>query len=123
MRLLDSNIIIYAADPQGGELRNWLRQFPSSISIISEVEVLGYHLLQPEELTHLRIFLDQIPVIPLTSSIARQAISLRQKQKIGLADALIAATAIELQYPLVTRNVADFKRIEGLHLINPFSPA
>ncbi len=34
-------------------------------------------------------------------------------------DALIAATALELQLPLVTRNQKDFREVDGLSLIDP----
>ena len=40
----------------------------------------------------------------------------------SLADAIIAATALEYGVPLVTRNVDDFKHIPGLDLRNPFPP-
>ena len=34
-------------------------------------------------------------------------------------DAIIAATALVHQIPLVTRNTEDFQNIEGLRLVNP----
>jgi predicted nucleic acid-binding protein len=40
--------------------------------------------------------------------------------KIKLLDALIAATAIVYQLTLVTRNVGDFNKINGLNLLDPF---
>jgi predicted nucleic acid-binding protein len=39
----------------------------------------------------------------------------------GLADAIIAATALVHQLPLVTRNVDDFKHVAGLEIVNPFA--
>jgi predicted nucleic acid-binding protein len=39
----------------------------------------------------------------------------------GLGDALIAATALVHQCPLVTRNVDDFKHVVGLEIIDPFA--
>jgi predicted nucleic acid-binding protein len=46
--------------------------------------------------------------------------ALRQQKKTSLADAVIAATALAHDLPLVTRNVDDFKHVAGLKLINPF---
>lgn len=40
----------------------------------------------------------------------------------GLADAVIAATALVYQIPLVTRNTDDFKHVAGLQIIDPFNP-
>jgi predicted nucleic acid-binding protein len=39
----------------------------------------------------------------------------------GLGDAIIAATALEYDLPLVTRNEDDFKHIAELKIINPFT--
>lgn len=51
--------------------------------------------------------------------IANKAIELRRKKNIKLADAVIAATALLNNLKLATRNIADFKAIEGIELINP----
>ena len=54
--------------------------------------------------------------------VAERAVALRQKQKMGLGDAIIAATALVHGLTLVTRNVDDFKHIAGLEVQNPFAP-
>ena len=38
----------------------------------------------------------------------------------SLGDAVIAATALYHKQPLVTRNIKDFDRVEGLDIVNPF---
>ena len=38
----------------------------------------------------------------------------------GLADTIIAATALVHDLPLVTRNEEDFKHVTGLRVVNPF---
>lgn len=38
-----------------------------------------------------------------------------------LLDSIIAATALEYDLPLATRNTRDFRHIEGLTLIDPFA--
>ena len=49
----------------------------------------------------------------------QRTMTLRQQHCISLPDARIAATALELSEPLVTRNIQDFHAIEGLALLNP----
>ncbi|MEI6339167.1 MAG: PIN domain-containing protein [Verrucomicrobiota bacterium] len=63
----------------------------------------------------MRISLSAILVIaasPLTSAFG--AIALRQECKMGLADTVIAATALVHGLELVTRNGDDFKHVTGL---------
>jgi len=40
----------------------------------------------------------------------------------SVGDAIIAATALFLQLPLVTANTTDFKHLKNLELINPIKP-
>jgi predicted nucleic acid-binding protein len=49
-----------------------------------------------------------------------EAIKLRKNHSIKLPDALIAATALNGGYILVTRNETDFKNL-GLQIYNPFN--
>lgn len=60
-------------------------------------------------------------ILPTNQSVIEQTIALRQVKKIGLGDALIAATAIVNNLTLISRNISDFKNIEGLSLINPYN--
>lgn len=46
MVLSDSNILIYATQPEHASLRQWLLNALPKVSIISRVEILGYHKLQ-----------------------------------------------------------------------------
>ena len=57
----------------------------------------------------------------LDDAVIERAISLRQIRKMGAMDAIIAATALEYDLTLVTRNVDDFKHVENLKLVNPFA--
>lgn len=117
--LLDSNIIIYAARPEHGELRAFLAEKPIAVSAITRVEVLGYHrLTQPEREILIDVF-DSLPVLPVTDDVIEEAIRLRQVQRMSLGDALIAATAIVHQLPLATHNTGDYSWIRSLQLIDP----
>jgi len=52
-------------------------------------------------------------------SVTIKAIEIRRKRSIKLADALIAATALDGNYSLITRNVDDFKNLK-INIYNPF---
>ena len=58
-----------------------------------------------------------LDVLPIDDRVIRQAISLRQTRKMSLGDALIAATALVYNLPLVIRNIRDFSGLVGLTLI------
>ena len=121
MRLLDSNIEIAAAAQEAEALRAELSAEPCVISIVTRIEVLGYHRLSAEEESGLTEFLSRVETHALDDSVAARAIALRQQRKMGLGDAIIAATALVHGLTLVTRNVDDFKHIAGLKLTNPFA--
>ncbi|MDZ4287242.1 MAG: type II toxin-antitoxin system VapC family toxin [Prosthecobacter sp.] len=118
MRLLDSNIIIYAALPEYAGLRLWLAA-PCAVSAITLVEVLGYHGLDDEALVEFELWFERMTVHQVTEAVLRQAATVRRQHRLKLGDAIIAATALEHGLELVTRNVADFKNIPGLTLTNP----
>ncbi len=86
------------------------------VSVISEIELLGWHLLSKEQKISLESLLNDCVIIELNSEIKRIAISIRQKFKIKTPDAIIAATSKFLQIPLVTSD-KDFKSIPDIELI------
>jgi hypothetical protein len=47
--LVDSNILIYAAQPAHAHLRQFIAGHVPAVSAVSYVEVLGYHQLNDEE--------------------------------------------------------------------------
>jgi hypothetical protein len=118
--LVDSNIIIYAARPEDKVLRRFFAQQLPAVSIISRVEVLGYHKLTEAARKQLEALFDSLRVLPITHGIVERAIHLRQQRKLSLGDALIAGTALESHLTLVTRNTDDFRWIDGLALLDPF---
>jgi predicted nucleic acid-binding protein len=120
VRLLDSNIIIYATSPQFEFLRKMIANENPFVSVISKIEVLGYHKLNEKEKHILLTFFNSASIIGLSENIATKSISLRQKYNLTLGDAIIAATALENRLELITRNSADFKNIIGLKVYNPF---
>ena len=125
MFLLDSNIIIYAALPEHAFLRKLIREEESQVSAgrqsaVTKVEVLGYHNLDQNSKKLFEEFFDSTQVIPITSAVIELAVTLRQQKKMSLGDALIAATALEHELTLLSRNKADFQHILNLNVVDPF---
>lgn len=118
--LLDSNIIIIASKLVHVKLISYLRNNEKDLhaSIVSQIEVLGYHQLKQVEKTFLENFFKSIPVIPLDYAVAAKAIELRQRKPIALADAIIAATALTYDLTLFTENIKDYTGIQGLKLVS-----
>ncbi len=123
MILADSNILIYATQPEHSKLRQWLLVTLPKVSIISRVEILGYHKLQEAEQAALTELLDNLELVYLTPACYEIAIELRQRQKLTLGDALIAATCMEKGYALATANIGDFSWVEELKAFNPLEAA
>lgn len=121
MMLIDSNIIIYAAQPTHEALRQFIAQNTPAVSAVSYVEVLGYHRLTDEERQHFEVFFAAAPVLPLSQDVLEQAVKLRRLRKMSLGDARVAGTGLARNLTLVTRNTDDFKWIAGLSLFNPFA--
>jgi len=59
-------------------------------------------------------------IFNLTDNIVNTSIDIRKKYKTQLPDAVIAATALVYNLILISRNIADFKNIESLRLIDPY---
>lgn len=66
MMLIDSNIIIYAAQSEHENLRQWIAEHTPAVSAISYVEVLGYDKLREAERQHFTAFFEAAPLLPLS---------------------------------------------------------
>lgn len=117
--LLDSNIIIYASKPNNEVLREFIKQNVPSVSFVSVIEVLGFNFINAQERKYLEEFFNNADVHLISMEIIKRATSLRQIKKISLADSIVAATALEKNFTLVTRNTKDFDWIQGIQLLDP----
>lgn len=72
--LLDSNILIYAGKPEFSILRTEYITAQASVSIVSKIEVLGYHSLDASAKELLQKFFNVMNVIELSDDIATLAI-------------------------------------------------
>ncbi|MCX5961935.1 MAG: type II toxin-antitoxin system VapC family toxin [Cyanobacteria bacterium] len=95
-----------------------MSRHPICVSALSQLEVLGYHRLTPEDQS---FFVDFFSALPVTPEVIDQAIALRQQRKMSLGDATIAATALVNNLPIATHNVSDFRWIPTLVVIDPIN--
>lgn len=120
---VDANIIIaYLAGDQKivEAIIGWRREgrilfLPSVV----ETEVLSFAGWSIAELNTTEKFLEENFVsVSFDRNIARIAAGIRREIKLKFPDAAIAATAIFLQIPLVTRNIKDFKKVPQLEILS-----
>ena len=120
MRLLDSNILIYATQNELlPVVRPLLTSNDSLVSEMTRLEALGYHKLSAGDKYFLETTLSTMDILPITPAIIDKAIELRQQRKMSTGDAIHAATALLNNLELNTRNTADFDWIIGLKVENP----
>ena len=119
MRIVDSNLIIYAAKEEYAFLRPLLLDESSTVSIITKLESLGFRHLSPKDKVYLEAVFDSTTILGIDDAVIDQAILFRQAKKMSVGDAIIAATAVLNGFDLYTNNTADFDHITGLTVINP----
>ncbi|UUO17217.1 type II toxin-antitoxin system VapC family toxin [Dolichospermum heterosporum] len=120
MMLLDSNIIIYAAQVENEFLREFIAENSPFVSALSYLEVLGYHQLNDEDKVYFEEFFNASQILPVSQVVIEQGVRLKQIKKMSLGDAIIAGTALVYDLTVVTRNIDDFRWISDLKLLNPF---
>jgi predicted nucleic acid-binding protein len=90
-----------------------------AISVVTEIELLCWETPTDNDLEVLHHFIADALVLELEQDIKIKTAELRKARKIKLPDAIIAATALTYNLTLLSRNVSDFKSVDGLNLINP----
>ena len=119
--LIDTNILLgYIGGVLPANAHELVEEAISSdfnISVINRIEVLGHHSANKS----LCSFLDLSKQYELSLPVVEQTILIRKVVKIKLPDAIIAATAIVHNFVLLSRNTKDFKNIDGLKILDPYS--
>ncbi|EKR62740.1 PIN domain protein [Leptospira weilii str. 2006001853] len=119
--LLDTNVVIdHLANELPEPAANFIDNLLPAVSIISKIELLGWHKASKEDIEQIQYFVSLAHVFPLDESVERETIRLRQILKIKTPDAIIAATALVHDLTLVSRNVQDFQSIPNLNVIDPW---
>ena len=125
--LVDTDILIDVA--RGVEqaveyLMAWEERSGIAVSAITYMELL-VGCRNKREQRAVEAFVRRFDVVPLDEDITDMAIALLRHYRLShgllIADALIAATAMAREIPLVSKNQRDYRFIEGLEL-RPYPP-
>ncbi len=119
--LLDNNVITQIL--KGNQtVTNFVANLDFVVCATVYIEALQGSISNAQKQTIKKV-LDNVPLLLITPEISRRAISLidnySNSHGLLLADALIAATALENDLAVVTYNVDDFKFIHDLRWQNP----
>ena len=120
MYTLDTNAILYYlkddADAVSVLRGVFAENVPVYASAVTELELLAYSDLSPEEESLIEELLATISIIPVDSRVARLAALVRRHYRLKVPDSVIAATAMFTGSRLVTRNTRGFRKIPSLAL-------
>jgi predicted nucleic acid-binding protein len=118
--LLDTNAVIdFMANKLPESAKKELAKIIDTeinISVINKIELLGFDKVDQDLID----FVSFSNIYQLDEDITKHTIEVRKKYRIKLPDAIVAATALHHGFTLVTNNTADFDRIKGIKLLNPY---
>jgi predicted nucleic acid-binding protein len=113
--LVDTNLLIFLLD--GNHLATeMLQDKVLYYSFITEIELLGLFDITLPQKKFIEKFLSNLIKIGYSDKIEKTTIALKQKKKIKVPDAIIAATALVYDLPLITAD-KGFKSINELECI------
>jgi len=96
------------------------KQVTLAVSVITQMELM-VGCRNKRELRVLERFVRRFSIISLNEAIADAGVTLLRRYRLShgllIADALIAATALTVNSPLVTKNQRDYRFIEALELL------
>ena len=139
MFVLDTNVVSELRKVRSGKANTgvaaWAAEVPTAQLFISAITmhelehgVLLAERSDPDRGAVLRTWLDDSVtsafadrILPVDEEVARRAARLHVRDPAPFRDALIGATALVHRMTVVTRNVRDFDRFDGLEVVNPWS--
>lgn len=99
--VLDTNVVLYHL---GGRLLKPLEKKQYIISIITEIELLSYSSIEADEINAIQNFVSDVTVVELKNLLKIETIALRKKYNLKVPDAIVAASALKLDCPLLTND-------------------
>ncbi len=110
--LLDTNTVIYLINDR---LATALPAGRYGVSVITEIELLSFPGIQPDEEERIRAFLAVADRVAITDAVRDQTVALRRLYRLKLPDAIIAASAIAENAALLS-NDGQLTSIPNLQL-------
>jgi predicted nucleic acid-binding protein len=112
--IADTNFLIYLHE--GNPIVEPFLDHQFGISFISEIELLGFPGISKSDELKIISLLNDCFQIDWNPGIKNQTIKLKQKYSLKLPDAIIAASSLVYEIPIVTGD-KGFTKIEELDLI------
>jgi predicted nucleic acid-binding protein len=113
--LVDTNLLIFLLDGNPLAIK-MLQGKMLYYSFVTEIELLGLYGITTTQKKFIEKFLTDLNKIGYSDKIEKTTIALKQKKKIKVPDAIIAATALVHDIPLITAD-KGFKSINELECI------
>ena len=113
--LVDTNIFLYLLKGNN-TLENILQGKNIYVSFITELELIGFKNITAKEEKQIAALLSECLQVSMNDTIKEKYVELRKKYNLKLADAVIAATAIASNIPLITSD-KQFSTVKDLRLI------
>lgn len=121
--LIDTDVIIDIANDDATAKARLVAESQTASLVVSTITVMELTVgcRNKTELQALKHLLDRLQVLNLNSQVGETATQLIKTYYLShgllIADALIAATAIESEIPLLSKNQSDFRFISALNLL------
>ena len=91
-----------------------------AVSVVTQMELI-VGCRNKTESSSLEIFLQRFQILKVTEEVSDRAVGLLKQYRLShgllIADAIIAATAIEFGEQFITKNQRDFRFMAGLNLV------
>ncbi|KXK49132.1 MAG: PIN domain nucleic acid-binding protein [Chlorobi bacterium OLB5] len=111
----DTNVLIYLlkGEEKAAEILNNKEIY---LSVISEIELLGFRNSTIQELNNIKKFLSDCYIVDLNNIIKETAIELKRTYNLKTPDAIICATSKFLNLPLATSD-NKLTKLENMNIL------
>lgn len=106
--LLDTNVVLYLLSGNS-TIADTIDGAQIYVSFVTELELLGYKGITAKEQQKIKLFLNDCTIIDINDDIKKNTIAIKQKHQTKLPGAIIAATSLFTEIPLLTADVGFSK--------------